>query len=66
MGCDCIQKIEDKIRLENYAASATLGSSSSQRSEVSYRPITAEGRPSKHNRYTPVRWVYCPFCGLKI
>lgn len=66
MGCDCIQKIKDRVNLEKDAIHATVGSNDSQRSEVVYRPIRLDGEPSKHNRYTSAKWEYCPFCGVKI
>ncbi|MBA7685505.1 hypothetical protein ES703_93930 [subsurface metagenome] len=66
MGCNCIPEIEEEIKMANHAAEATLGSLSNQNSEVSYRPITAQGRPSKHKRYTRVAWIFCPFCREKI
>ena len=61
--CDCIAIIKKETEQSEYAVNATVGSFDSQRSTVSYRPITLAGVPSKHNRYTSVPWKYCPWCG---
>ena len=66
MACNCTEKIEKDTKVRYGAVRASLEHFGSQRSEVAYRPYTAEGRPSKHNRYTSVEWVFCPFCGKKI
>lgn len=66
MACNCIEKIVVGIEIRYGAAGASFEHSGSQRSEVSYRPYTAAGRVSKHNRYKSIDWVYCPFCSEKI
>jgi len=64
--CNCIKEIEERINLEKNAIYATVGSFSHQSSEISYRPIRLDGEPSRHNRYTSVKWKYCPFCSEEI
>ena len=66
MACNCIKNIVEDTKIRYGAAGASFEHFAAQCSEVSYRPYTAGGRVSKHNRYTHIDWVYCPFCGKKI
>ena len=66
MGCNCIEKMIEDTKIRYGAAGASFEHSGVQCSEVSYRPYTADGRVSKHNRYKHIDWEYCPFCGKKI
>ncbi|MBA7576604.1 hypothetical protein ES708_18445 [subsurface metagenome] len=61
--CDCIAKIEEKIKNRELAACASFDHSGSQSSQVAFKPYTEKGDISKHFRYTSVPWKYCPFCG---
>lgn len=64
--CDCIQAIEKKVLDENNADSSWFENFGQQYSEVGYRPLRKDGKPSKVNRSTSVSWKFCPFCGEEI
>lgn len=64
--CDCIAKIEERVKREELVITAFFEHNQSQKSEVAYRPITQAGEESKHCRYTLIPWEYCPFCGEEI
>jgi len=64
--CNCIATIIKKTEQRKHAIQATVGSFNTQKSGVSYRPITRAGVPSKHNGYSSVPWKYCPWCGQQI
>lgn len=66
MNCNCIKQKEEDTRIRFGAVVASFEHNGGQCSEVCYRPYTAEGKASKHNRYTHIDWAYCPFCGKKI
>jgi len=69
--CNCIEEIENKVKLEHDADLVRL-----ENSKLQFGNRGSEVRHAKYKKgsnvvfgrshYITVPWQYCPFCGVKI